>query len=771
MMKIAGSGISGRRFLFYGISIALGLTAAVWAGEAAVLVREGEAQGAIVLHADAGESERWAAEELQTHLREMSGAELPIREGGEGVVYLGRAAVEAGLIDGIDGLGTDGFAIRTRGAAVGIAGSPVRGTMYGVFTLLDELGCRWWTPTESTIPQRDTVRVEPTDRSEVPPLEYRDMMYYEMWGRDGQIWAARNRINGQAWQNVPDRFGGRYHFVGNLVHSYNQLMRESGMELKDEMWALVDGVRRPNSQPCLTHPDTLEAMTISVLQRFEDNPGTEFVVVGQNDNHNYCRCENCAAVAEREGSQSGHVIEFANRLLERVREKLPDARITTPAYEWSRRPPEHVRPHEDIIIVLCSIECDFNRPIAEGTTEENRAFREDIEGWSEIADTLFIWDYTAGFHHFLMPHPNLDAFVPNIRFMVENGAGGYFAQGAHTAGGSEFYGLRMWVLARTLWSPKEADGDALIEEFLEGYYGPAAGVIGEYIDIIHGPPRAGPDMRMPIGNRMNRPYVAPELIAEAEEVLRRAAAAVQSEPEFESRVRHARMPVWYVLAKRRPESRTWRTVQQRVEDMSFGEVAAELERVSGERNVTRVGGGFDAAPWLAWLRDYADRIAGDGTPQPEELEEAEVSFGRIIQAGHMDYHHARGEWFGRADGASDGWAIKNPTPGWYVRHFLDESEDFTPDQTYRLMARVRGEGVSEDADGTLAQMGGVGGPPLALDAALLKGGRWHVVEVAEWQPQHDEGLWIALTVQADREGKIEALQLDCFWLEPVVEGR
>jgi hypothetical protein len=733
------------------------------------LIDAGQPAGAIVLSPGASESERWAAEELQTHLRTMSGATLPIREQGEGLVYLGQAALDAGIIDSIDDLGTDGFVIRTRDGKLGIAGSPVRGTMYGVFTVLHDLGCRWWTPTESTIPQLQTVAVQQTDRRETPQLEYRDMMYMEVFPEPGQIWAARNRVNGMAWQATPAKYGGRYHFVGNLVHSYNQLMHDSGLELEPEMWALVNGQRRPNSQPCLTHPKTLEAMTISVRKRFEQHPDTEFVVVGQNDNHDYCRCDNCAAVAEREGSQAGHVIEFANALLDNIKADLPDARIATPAYQWSRKPPKHVRPHEDVIVVLCSIEADFHRPLGEGSTKENAAFKEDIEGWHQIANTLFIWDYTTNFLGYLMPHPNLDALVPNVQFFARQGAGGVFEQGSHTGASSEFYGLRMWVLARALWDAEEADGEALIAEFLDGYYGPAASDIRQYIDIIHRPGRERKgEMRMGTYANLSAPYVAPELIAEAEAVLRQAAERVQGNPQLESRIRHARLPVWYVLAKRGPESLTWRLVEEKVGQVSFQEVADGIAAVHAERGLTQLAEGYRADAWLTWVTDYASQLSQGSAPRASEAPDA---VRRVIQAGHMDPHHARGEWLERQDGASDGWAMKSPTHAWLVRHFIIEHEDFEPGREYRMMVRIRAEGLADGASGSVARLGmhgpGPGAPSTTVDAETLRGGQWQVVEVGKWKPTHGQGLWLGPTPEANRDKQIEAIYLDCFWLEPV----
>ncbi len=49
-------------------------------------------------------------------------------------------------------LGDEGFLLRTDGDRVIIAGSPVRGAMYGCYEFLEKLGVRWYTPTYTSLP-------------------------------------------------------------------------------------------------------------------------------------------------------------------------------------------------------------------------------------------------------------------------------------------------------------------------------------------------------------------------------------------------------------------------------------------------------------------------------------------------------------------------------------------------------------------------------------------------------------------------------------------
>ena len=604
--------------------------AASRAAEGLVLVEDGKSQYIVNVSESATPSELWAAGELQSYIEQMSGAQLPIDHGKINatpeakIIYLGSDRAPLGY-DWMS-LGEDGYVIKTDGNKVIIAGGKQRGTMYGVFTLLEKLGVRWWTPTETFVPQMKTVKLPPLDIREVPRLEYRDMMYSEMFSPEGRVWAAHNKANGMAWADAnpkkPDevkafeKIGGRYEFVGNLVHSYMRLLDESSVEIKPEMLALV-GDRRTRAQPCLSNPDTVKALAAGVVKAFKAKPKARFVVVGQEDNRNYCRCPRCSALAEKEGP-SGLVIDFANKVAEAVEKEIPGACLATAAYDWSRQPPKTLKPRDNVFITLCSIECDFAHPLATAVTEANVKFREDIVAWSKITRKLYIWDYVTNFCQYLMPHPNLDVLTANAKFFADHKAAGVFEEGSWDCWGSEFGPLRRWVLAKSLWNP-DADGQALLREFLEGYYGPAADGLRKYIDAIHRPGRDNPKLKVRTYMELDAPYLSPAIMAEAEAALREAEAKVKGRADLERRVRHAHLPVWYVLSRRGPQSATWKAVEAKIGGkLDPAELAVSFAKAAEENKVNRVcEGAGEVKNWLEWLRDDTKRVGEEMPPEPQ----------------------------------------------------------------------------------------------------------------------------------------------------------
>src|SRR5690606_1980706 len=97
---------------------------------------------------------------------------------------------------------------------------------------------------------------------------------------------------------------------------------------------------------------------------------------------------------------------------------------------------------------------------------------------------VVVWTYNTNFQNYLLPFPNWWAMCSSVRQLAELGVQGYFGQGAwDNGGGAELAHLRLWVLARLLWDP-DLDADALIREFLDGYYGAAGKDVYAYMRLL-----------------------------------------------------------------------------------------------------------------------------------------------------------------------------------------------------------------------------------------------------------------------------------------------
>lgn len=535
------------------VTIAAGtmLVLALRHAQALTLCADGKTDYVIVLGRDAIAPEETAARELQGHLQSVTGARLPIHKEGDvppgaGQIVVGPSAAFRSALGGVDmnALGRDGIVMKTVGGNLYLAGGRPRGTLYAVYTFLEDVvGCRWWSSKESHVPKRPTLDVPTLDVVYAPKLQYREAFYRDAF--DG-VFAARCKCNGH-FERVTPEYGGHYRLLG-WCHTFNQLLPpEKYFGAHPEWYSEINGKRvAERSQLCLTNEEMRKELTKNALEWIRKEPDAGMISIAQNDWNGACECANCCAVVEREGAQSGMLVEFVNKVAGDIEREFPGFLVETLAYQYTRQPPKHVAPRRNVVVRLCTIECSYAEPLASGP--QNEKFRRDIEGWSAVAPQLYIWDYVTNFANYILPHPNLRVLAPNIRFFVSHNAIGLFEQGDSGSTCGDFVEMRAWALAHLMWDPSR-DEKALLREFREGYYGPAAAPLQEYLDVIHdSAARAGVFLRCYMPD--TSAWMTLDDLNRATELFDEAAKRVEGDPILKMRVRRARMPLDHAWLQR-----------------------------------------------------------------------------------------------------------------------------------------------------------------------------------------------------------------------------
>jgi hypothetical protein len=464
----------------------------------------------IVLPADPIESEVFAAEEFQHFLREAGGPDLPIvraEDADNRHIFIGMG------ID-VQAFGQEDFRILVQDDSITIAGGRPRGTLYGVYTFLEDyLGVRFLTPEHTHVPQvGHWRRIAPVDRFFHPPMEVRWVGYEDNYA--DPKFAARLRLN---WaRGVPaiavnskdgrgaGPLGGRssVHHVG---HSFNeQLPPERYAKDHPDYYCLYKGRRwatlKPGEdgidfkegsfpygmQPCLSHPDVLEIVTQRVLDEFAAHPEYLNVSVGQNDGGAHCQCPPCTEVFEREGSQSGSLLAFVNEVAEVVEKEYPDRRVSTLAYSDTVVPPKTIRPRDNVQIMWCSITTCFLHPHSDTTCPANKLQIDTLRGWGAKTKHLYAWNYLMNDENrgCQLPMPNLGLIGDNIRYQASLGVRGMWFETTSSSHGNQFEELRNYLLARLAWDPAQ-EVERLMTEWVTLHYGPAAPPMQAWIDRLH----------------------------------------------------------------------------------------------------------------------------------------------------------------------------------------------------------------------------------------------------------------------------------------------
>ena len=501
---------------------------------------------------------------------------------------VGKSALLRDLGANVDfeALGLEGIAIKTAGPALVLAGNR-RGVLYAVYTFLEDyLGCRWLTPDCTVLPKRKTFDIKTLDCVYVPPLEYRATDYPNSRDPD---WAVRNKMT-SAISHLGDKRGGKVAYRG-FVHTFNELVPPGKYFAEHpEYYSEIEGKRvgPDRTQLCLTNPDVLRIATESVKRWIQESPEATVFSVSQNDWHNYCQCADCKALAEKEGSQAGPLLHFVNGIADAIADEHPDKIVDTLAYQYTRKPPKEVRPRPNVVIRLCSIECCFAHPLE--SDPYNASFRDDIHGWHQICNRLWIWDYVINYTHNIMPFPNLYVLKPNINFFIANGVTGIYEEANYYSKGGEWAELRTYVMSKLLWDPSY-DTDKAIDEFLSGYYEDAAVPLRKYITLIHRQVQESPDLHVGIYAPPDVGYLTPEVIAESVRLFDRAEERVKSKPEVLRRVRLARLPVMYSQIVLGDKS-----------DPNRASLIDQFEETAKAEGITHVAEFGEHAKLEAWLR-------------------------------------------------------------------------------------------------------------------------------------------------------------------------
>ena len=741
----------------------------------------------IVIPASASPSQRYAAEELRDFTEKTTGVRLPIATDAKPLpakaILLGETKWTTELIGGgfetsRKGIGADGFRLVARPPHLLVVGSQDRGTLYGVYELLERFaGCRWYASWHSVIPTLERFAVPETlDDTQVPAFAMRIPWWYDV--RQNAAFAARLRVGRSKEDDEDVKYGGNpFRFGAGLpsCHTLGPLLPpDRYYDEHPEYFSLVDGGRRKElSQPCLTNPDVLRLVTSNVLALIRKDPGAKFYGISQNDWLNYCECPSCKAVDDEEESHAGTMVRFVNAIAAAVEKEFPNAIIETLAYQYTRKVPKKTRLRHNVMPCLCTIECDFTRPIDQSPYAENIAFRKDIAEWSRQTDSLYLWDYTTDFGHYMLPFPNVYALQGNIRFFRANGVKYLFEQGAYQGRHADFAELKAWLLAKWMWNP-DLPMEPLLDDFFAGYYGKAAPFVRDWFEAVH-------RLQMMRSRDPAHPLKVFDDVADSAipdgfldlgvDCWRRAIDAVKDDPATSYNVRMGAFSFDYLRMERMRQDvdkiLCLANDREFMRELPVAKALAQslLDRVAEAKDIMLAENIDRHKNILCEWRELAAR-SSDTMP--------------VVESGEVEERHIsllnRGWWgdYVNDPRAADGRALmlKGLHFEW-CSQFPMHRIAFAPGTKYRLRARIR---VEKLHDGGEAFWAGVYDPAAKCGRATIAprtentSPQYAWYDIATWTPRTSEHFWIG-PGRFGKDGKsaIKALWIDKLEFSRVVD--
>ncbi|MBN2651396.1 MAG: DUF4838 domain-containing protein [Spirochaetales bacterium] len=458
------------------------------------LARDGRSEYLLVMADNPTLSEDFAAKEFANLFEQVTGSVLE-RGSASNVnrnpraIYIGHSydQIDESTLDEFSA--TDAFVIFTEKNNLYISGGK-RGIIYGVYEFFEAYaGCRWFATDCIKIPQIKNFTIPEISNFQRPAFDWRELYNYPACDPEtALIWRLNrntyNKIEGGYSRNVPSWLG--------FVHTaFRYLPPEEWQDSNPEFYSRRHKDRR-KLQICYSRKETIPIVVENIKKHLsehskKENPTLPFwadkdvlyIDFSQMDCEYWCICPECLKGYIKYGSKMGPILEYVNE----IASFFPDYTVTTLSYWYSVKPPQNIKPADNVRIVLCNIKNYRSRPLTASHYLKDRQFIRYLEEWSSLSDNIFIWDYTINFNHYLMPFPNLaEVQQGNIRLFRDNNVKGVFSQGTNTAG-SSFAQMRAYIISKLLWNP-DCDAVSLEKEFIDNYYGEASEYVQEYVDLI-----------------------------------------------------------------------------------------------------------------------------------------------------------------------------------------------------------------------------------------------------------------------------------------------
>ena len=454
----------------------------------------------------------YAVTKLSEYLKQITGAEFPIVEadkasGGSPCLYVGISAAVGEKLgtDPLKELKDQEHISRSKGGDIFLYGKGVHGNLSAVMEFLEtSLGWRWYSVFEKpVIPTAPAVSLKPFERKrglsfrsrEVGLIGDANFFYQNGMNMASERWGSRSEANFVPYLRNDKFVHSSFAYIPptpDTVYSksFPWMERMDYFATNPEFFSTnTSGKRVPNLQLCFSNPALRQELTRNILKHLAIAPGNDIITLDAADTPDaFCYCPECKALEKKYQCPGGPIYDYLIELCDDLHKQHPGKFVKTLAYRRSQtqKPPvlpSGVRLPENLIISFAPIEdcffADWHHPDA--AVQETYS---DLQAWGRITSHLWAWLYPNPWGSGeVLPVGNLRRNINQMRLMHQAGVEGVFTdhRGANDRSGlSELQGY----LIRKLMQNVNCDTDALIREFTDHQYGPAAELARLYLEEL-----------------------------------------------------------------------------------------------------------------------------------------------------------------------------------------------------------------------------------------------------------------------------------------------
>lgn len=612
------------------------------------LAEAGNTTYQIVTDTESGSVEVYAAETLAASLKEMTGAEFPVVSPGERdakrpSIFIGLSEPARARLapdeEPLAKLRDQEHVVRSVGRDILLYGKGHRSSLDATMEFLENsLGWRWYSVFEKpVVPKHATLTIEPFRRQRDfdfrrrhLALRYHPDFYLQQGVNMGLETKRLNR-----GESVPD-FLRSWMPNENFVHTtfsylpptpddpyangFSWVKKRDYFETNPEFFSVgPNGERVPNLQLCFSHRSLRDALTRQVRQHLAISGERQIIMIDAADRPGrFCHCDGCMALEETHETPGGPLFDYLIELSEKLRVDHPETRVKTLAYRRSQTQippslPEGERLPDNLVIDFAPIEDAYFADWTHPDESIQETFRH-LQDWAAITapGNLWTWMYPNpwGTGH-PVPVGNVERVVTNLRLMHEIGVRGIFLDHHGVNSRSGWSELQAYLVLK-LSQDIDADAEALVVEFTDHVYGPAAPLVRQYLGDLEDARKAmetfAPGVTYKSRNFDDRtfPYLTPANVHRWQQSFDAMLVLTEGSPRHRSNVEVLRRELdvatlwkWFALKEQFPDA--------------YSDHLPVVERIA-TADVTRSAAGVQPAWKLAEevVADFATRIEAGG---------------------------------------------------------------------------------------------------------------------------------------------------------------
>ncbi len=482
------------------------------------IVENGKTDYKIVVPLNATAHINTAANELVAFVKEATGAELEVETDGESfseevkAISLGKTTFfESSGLKLTEKLGETGYVMKRMGNALLINAKDDNGVISAVYDMLGySLGLEFYSYDEYTLDKTGDMYLYDFDMEFVPSTDMRDIMMRSLTTQYRQ----RMRLYTGS---------GLGHWI-TFAHTVTgaSSAKSAGNDLYGFLpWSVYgkeheDWYDASHTQVCYSNAEMRAEMVEQIKKRIENNPDGKYLMIGHEDNFDMCECDKCKAERALYGGYSGQELNFTNLVAAEVdawlADNYPDREIFYVffAYQTSQEPPvkkktegdkevaikdengkyvpyyDNLKIRKNVMVMYCPIDSDFSKGFSE---TENGTQYAQLKGWSDLFsgqglhDNIIVWGYSLAVYNYFIPLYNFGTYSEHYRFYEECGVHYIDDQAYSSSGVPCFEAMQIYIQSKLMYDTS-LNYNALAYDFIDHYYGEAAGTFKEYFDFF-----------------------------------------------------------------------------------------------------------------------------------------------------------------------------------------------------------------------------------------------------------------------------------------------